>query len=122
MSAAFVFPGGQLFCQVTKELEAGEELLAFLSSTPDSSSSSSSSSSLGQLSPALSLVAQKQPVVKEESLYPAALHSDIQLLPQQAGMAAILATAIVNSEFCGECATILLRMVSIEGMWNMVHD
>lgn len=33
-----------------------------------------------------------------DSPYPAALHSDIQLLPQQAGMAAILATAVVNSE------------------------
>lgn len=36
--------------------------------------------------------------VKEEPAYPAALHSEIQLLPQQAGMAAILATAVVNSE------------------------
>lgn len=53
---------------------------------------------MAQLSPPLSLVAQTQPAVKEEPLYPAALHSDIQLLPQQAGMAAILATAVVNSE------------------------
>lgn len=36
--------------------------------------------------------------VKEEPVYPATLPSDIQLLPQQAGMAAILATAVVNSE------------------------
>lgn len=91
-----MFAGDQLFCKVTKELTAGEKLLASLSPPLDSSSSSS----LAQLSPALSLVTQKQPVVKEEPLYPAALHSDIQLLPQQAGMAAILATAIVNSEFC----------------------
>lgn len=90
-----MFAGDQLFCKVTKELTAGEKLLASLSPPLDSSSSS-----LAQLSPALSLVTQKQPVVKEEPLYPAALHSDIQLLPQQAGMAAILATAIVNSEFC----------------------
>lgn len=94
-----MFTGGQLFCKVTKELPAGEELLASLSSPADSSSCSSSTSSLGQLSPAHSLATQNQPAVKEESLYPAALHSDIQLLPQQAGMAAILATAIVNSEF-----------------------
>lgn len=93
-----MFAGDQLFCKVTKELTAGEKLLASLS--PPLDSSSSSSSSLSQLSPALSLVTHKQAVVKEEPLYPAALHSDIQLLPQQAGMAAILATAIVNSEFC----------------------
>ncbi|XP_067396323.1 zinc finger protein ZFPM1 isoform X2 [Emydura macquarii macquarii] len=37
--------------------------------------------------------------------YPATLHSDIQLLPQQAGMAAILATAIVNKDVfpCKDC-------------------
>lgn len=33
-----------------------------------------------------------------ESAPPVALPSDIQLLPQQAGMAAILATAVVNSK------------------------
>lgn len=36
-----------------------------------------------------------------DSPYTAPLHSDIQLLPQQAGMAAILATAVVNSESPG---------------------
>lgn len=91
-----VFSGGEeLFCKVTRELSAGERLLACLSPP-----AGSSSSPLAQLSPPLSLVTQKQPVVKEEPLYPAALHSDIQLLPQQAGMAAILATAVVNSECC----------------------
>ncbi|XP_043845099.1 zinc finger protein ZFPM1 isoform X2 [Dromiciops gliroides] len=37
--------------------------------------------------------------------YPAALHADIQLLPQQAGMAAILATAVVNKDIfpCKDC-------------------
>ncbi|XP_074142329.1 zinc finger protein ZFPM1 isoform X2 [Sminthopsis crassicaudata] len=37
--------------------------------------------------------------------YPATLHSDIQLLPQQAGMAAILATAVVNKDIfpCKDC-------------------
>ncbi|KAM6936854.1 zinc finger protein ZFPM1 [Xenentodon cancila] len=95
--------GEQLFCKVTREIAAGEKLLAFLSPPPPSSSSSSSL--VGQLSPPLSLVAQKQPVVKEEPLYPAALHSDIQLLPQQAGMAAILATAVVNKDIfpCKDC-------------------
>ncbi|XP_056880859.1 zinc finger protein ZFPM1-like, partial [Takifugu flavidus] len=45
------------------------------------------------------------PSVKEEPLYPAALHSNIQLLPQQAGMAAILATAVVNKDIfpCKDC-------------------
>lgn len=87
-----MFLGEELFCKVTRELAAGERLLASLSLCPGSFSP------LARLSPPLSLVTQKQPVVKEEPLYPAALHSDIQLLPQQAGMAAILATAVVNSE------------------------
>ncbi|NXG58891.1 FOG1 protein, partial [Hemiprocne comata] len=41
----------------------------------------------------------------EDPPYPAALHSDIQLLPQQAGMAAILATAVVNKDVfpCKDC-------------------
>uniref|UniRef100_A0A8C8RJS2 Zinc finger protein ZFPM1 n=1 Tax=Pelusios castaneus TaxID=367368 RepID=A0A8C8RJS2_9SAUR len=48
------------------------------------------------------------PVVKAEPgdpTYPATLHSDIQLLPQQAGMAAILATAVVNKDVfpCKDC-------------------
>ncbi|XP_070829198.1 zinc finger protein ZFPM1 [Chaetodon trifascialis] len=92
--------GEELFCKVTRELAAGEKLLASLSPP-----SGSSSSPLAQLSPPLSLVAQKQPVVQEEPLYPAALHSDIQLLPQQAGMAAILATAVVNKDIfpCKDC-------------------
>uniref|UniRef100_A0A8C3SBL6 Zinc finger protein ZFPM1 n=1 Tax=Chelydra serpentina TaxID=8475 RepID=A0A8C3SBL6_CHESE len=40
-----------------------------------------------------------------DSTYPAMLHSDIQLLPQQAGMAAILATAVVNKDVfpCKDC-------------------
>uniref|UniRef100_A0A3P8S735 Zinc finger protein, FOG family member 1 n=1 Tax=Amphiprion percula TaxID=161767 RepID=A0A3P8S735_AMPPE len=72
----------ELFCKVSRELAAGERLVA-----------------------SLSLVAQKQPSVKEEALYPAALRSDIQLLPQQAGMAAILATAVVNKDIfpCKDC-------------------
>ncbi|XP_029290029.1 zinc finger protein ZFPM1 isoform X2 [Cottoperca gobio] len=90
-----------LFCKVSRELAAGERLLASLSPPPGSCSSSPQA----QLSPPLSLVTQKQPVVKEESLYPPALLSDIQLLPQQAGMAAILATAIVNKDIfpCKDC-------------------
>ncbi|KAI3371753.1 hypothetical protein L3Q82_024307 [Scortum barcoo] len=92
--------GEELFCKVTRELAAGERLLAFLSPPLGSSSSP-----LVQISPPLSLVTQKQPVVKEEPLYPAALRSDIQLLPQQAGMAAILATAVVNKDIfpCKDC-------------------
>lgn len=77
------FTGGVLFCKLTQELSSGDALLATLScSTTDQSA-----------------VTQTQSVrVKEEPAYPAALHSEIQLLPQQAGMAAILATAVVNSE------------------------
>uniref|UniRef100_A0A8C6WYC6 Zinc finger protein, FOG family member 1 n=1 Tax=Neogobius melanostomus TaxID=47308 RepID=A0A8C6WYC6_9GOBI len=80
---------------------AGENLLASLSGSPISSLDPQE-----QLSPPLSLVTHKQqPVVKEEPLYPAALHSEIQLLPQQAGMAAILATAVINKDIfpCKDC-------------------
>ncbi|XP_035981711.1 zinc finger protein ZFPM1 [Fundulus heteroclitus] len=96
--------GEELFCKVTREIAAGEKLVASLSPPPPSSSSSSSSLVAG-LSPPLSLVSQQQPAVKEEPLYPAALRSDIQLLPQQAGMAAILATAVVNKDIfpCKDC-------------------
>uniref|UniRef100_A0AAQ4QRJ0 Zinc finger protein, FOG family member 1 n=1 Tax=Gasterosteus aculeatus aculeatus TaxID=481459 RepID=A0AAQ4QRJ0_GASAC len=93
--------GEQLFCKVSRELTAGEGLLASLSPPP----SSSSSSPLSRLSPPLSLVTQKQAVVKDETLYSPALRSEIQLLPQQAGMAAILATAVVNKDIfpCKDC-------------------
>ncbi|KAM4733911.1 zinc finger protein ZFPM1 isoform 2-T2 [Anableps anableps] len=87
--------GDELFCKVSREISAGERLVASLSPPPPSSSSSL----VAQLSPPL------QPAVKEEPLYPAALRSDIQLLPQQAGMAAILATAVVNKDIfpCKDC-------------------
>ncbi|XP_030282429.1 zinc finger protein ZFPM1 isoform X2 [Sparus aurata] len=92
--------GDELFCKVTRELAAGEGLLASLAPPQGSSSSP-----LAQHSPPLSLITQKQPVVKEEPLYPTVLRSDIQLLPQQAGMAAILATAVVNKDIfpCKDC-------------------
>ncbi|KAM9854191.1 zinc finger protein ZFPM1 [Aulostomus maculatus] len=91
--------GGELFCKVTRELVAGERLLAIPLLPP------ATSSPPAQHSPPLSLVTQKQPTLKEETLYPATLHSDIQLLPQQAGMAAILATAVVNKDIfpCKDC-------------------
>ncbi|KAK5868098.1 hypothetical protein PBY51_012539 [Eleginops maclovinus] len=90
-----------LFCKVTRELAAGERLLASLSPPMGPCSSPLQA----QLSPPLSLVTQKPPVGAEESLYPPALRSEIQLLPQQAGMAAILATAIVNKDIfpCKDC-------------------
>ncbi|XP_029992386.1 zinc finger protein ZFPM1 [Sphaeramia orbicularis] len=92
--------GDELFCKLIRDLEAGESLLASLSPP-----CGSSSPSLVQLSPPLSLVTQKPPVIKEEPLFPATLRSDIQLLPQQAGMAAILATAVVNKDIfpCKDC-------------------
>lgn len=93
-----VSPGGALFCQVSRELSPGEVLLASAMPPPGS-----------------------PPSVKEEPLYPAALHSDIQLLPQQAGMAAILATAVVNSEYsatvvarCDSCSALSGRQVGVQ--------
>ncbi|XP_053742076.1 zinc finger protein ZFPM1 isoform X1 [Synchiropus splendidus] len=77
--------GQRLFCKVTREVAAGERLLAAAVLPP------ASATPAGQN--------QDQPS------YPAALHSDIQLLPQQAGMAAILATAVVNKDIfpCKDC-------------------
>nr|XP_015820638.2 zinc finger protein ZFPM1 [Nothobranchius furzeri] len=96
--------GDELFCKVIREIPAGGKLLATLSPPPPLSSTSSSSH-LTQPSPPLSLFTQKPPAMKEEPPYPAALRSDIQLLPQQAGMAAILATAVVNKDIfpCKDC-------------------
>lgn len=121
-----MFPGGALFCKVSRELSAGQALLASLLPPPGSC-----------CSPPLSLA---QGSGQEEALYPAALHSDIQLLPQQAGMAAILATAVVNSEYRGTVAVpaaaagchccssthlcpLLLSIrghLSLQGLWDLV--
>nr|XP_057930576.1 zinc finger protein ZFPM1 [Doryrhamphus excisus] len=91
--------GEELFCKVTREISVGERLLATPLLPPKPSSP------VARGSPLLNLVTQKTSVVKEEPLYPAALHTDIQLLPQQAGMAAILATAVVNKDIfpCKDC-------------------
>lgn len=72
-----------MFCKLTRELSGGDALLASLSSSSGDHSAGTQTHGV---------------LVKEEPAYPAALHSEIQLLPQQAGMAAILATAVVNSE------------------------
>ena len=85
LSLSLFSPGEELYCKVTQDISTGDSLLATLSL-----------SSVKQLSSSQT----QDVVVKEEptGVYPASLHSEIQLLPQQAGMAAILATAVVNSE------------------------
>lgn len=82
--------GGVLFCKLTRELSGGDALLASLSSSNGDHSAGTQTHGVR---------------VKEEPAYPAALHSEIQLLPQQAGMAAILATAVVNKDIfpCKDC-------------------
>uniref|UniRef100_A0A672TE53 Zinc finger protein, FOG family member 1 n=1 Tax=Strigops habroptila TaxID=2489341 RepID=A0A672TE53_STRHB len=77
-----------LWCRMTRALREDEVLCAFVVAEP----------------PAI----PNHHAVKAEpgnSLYPAVLHSDIQLLPQQAGMAAILAMATVNKDVfpCKDC-------------------
>ncbi|MGH0118108.1 UNVERIFIED_CONTAM: hypothetical protein FKN15_043608 [Acipenser sinensis] len=67
--------GDELYCKTSQVIPEGESVTAILVSGQREGSSP----------------------LKTESTYPAALHPDIQLLPQQAGMAAILATAVVNS-------------------------
>nr|XP_033789705.1 zinc finger protein ZFPM2 isoform X4 [Geotrypetes seraphini] len=69
--------GGQLWCTTTKAIIEGEELLAFVVDL-DSRLQAASQMTLS------------------EGMYPARLLDSIQLLPQQAAMASILPTAIVN--------------------------
>ncbi|KAL0968209.1 hypothetical protein UPYG_G00263860 [Umbra pygmaea] len=84
--------GKELYCKVTKDISKGDCLVAMLSLSSPKTRSPSQSQGME---------------VKEEptGVYPAALHSEIQLLPQQAGMAAILATAVVNKDIfpCKDC-------------------
>ncbi|KAK2848028.1 hypothetical protein Q7C36_009710 [Tachysurus vachellii] len=77
-----------LYCKLTQEISSGDALVAILSSAAQQASTQT-----------------HKPPVKEEPEYPATLPSDIQLLPQQAGMAAILATAVVNKDIfpCKDC-------------------
>ncbi|XP_077349289.1 zinc finger protein ZFPM2 isoform X2 [Lithobates pipiens] len=70
--------GGQLWCTTTKSIAEGEELIAFVVDF-DSRLQAATQMTLA------------------EGMYPARLLDSIQLLPQQAAMASILPTAIVNS-------------------------
>ncbi|XP_068093927.1 zinc finger protein ZFPM2 isoform X2 [Hyperolius riggenbachi] len=70
--------GGQLWCTTTKSIAEGEELIAFVVDF-DSRLQAATQMTL------------------TEGMYPARLLDSIQLLPQQAAMASILPTAIVNS-------------------------
>ncbi|KAL0984919.1 hypothetical protein UPYG_G00150470 [Umbra pygmaea] len=78
--------GGQLWCTTTKNIMEGEELVAFAVDF-DSRLQAISHMSLS------------------EGMYPARLLDTIQLLPQQAAMASILPTAIVNKDIfpCKAC-------------------
>ncbi|XP_062860244.1 zinc finger protein ZFPM1 [Trichomycterus rosablanca] len=83
--------GDAVYCRLTRDLCSGDALVATLSST-----------NAEQTATTQTLNTQ----VKEEPAYPGAgLLSEIQLLPQQAGMAAILATAVVNKDIfpCKDC-------------------
>ncbi|XP_072426703.1 zinc finger protein ZFPM2a isoform X2 [Chiloscyllium punctatum] len=78
--------GGQLWCTMTKMLSEGEELVAFAV----------------EFDSRLQAVSQ---MAITEGMYPARLLDTIQLLPQQAAMASILPTAIVNKDIfpCKSC-------------------
>ncbi|KAM4865313.1 zinc finger protein ZFPM2 isoform 2-T4 [Thomomys bottae] len=78
--------GGQLWCTTTKAISEGEELIAFVVDF-DSRLQAASQMTL------------------TEGMYPARLLDSIQLLPQQAAMASILPTAIVNKDIfpCKSC-------------------
>ncbi|KAM4833561.1 LOW QUALITY PROTEIN: zinc finger protein ZFPM1 [Thomomys bottae] len=75
-----------LWCRVTKPVPAGGSLHVFLLAEPHGT-------------PGLPI---KEPAEPER---PAPVHTDIQLLPQQAGMASILATAVINKDIfpCKDC-------------------
>ncbi|XP_078254004.1 zinc finger protein ZFPM2a isoform X3 [Rhinoraja longicauda] len=78
--------GGQLWCTMTKMILEGEELIAFAV----------------EFDSRLQAVSQ---MAIREGMYPARLLDTIQLLPQQAAMASILPTAIVNKDIfpCKSC-------------------
>ncbi|XP_032891542.1 zinc finger protein ZFPM1 isoform X1 [Amblyraja radiata] len=89
----------QIWCKTTKPIMEGECLTAIVGAMEQSSQY-----------PVLNLSVKVERVEAAEcsepaATYPASLHSDIQLLPQQAGMAAILATAVVNKDIfpCKSC-------------------
>ncbi|XP_053324308.1 zinc finger protein ZFPM2 [Spea bombifrons] len=78
--------GGQLWCTTTKSIAEGEELIAFLVDFD-------------------SRLQAATPMSLTDGMYPARLLDSIQLLPQQAAMASILPTAIVNKDIfpCKSC-------------------
>ncbi|XP_069757945.1 zinc finger protein ZFPM1 isoform X3 [Narcine bancroftii] len=89
----------QIWCKTTKPITEGECLSAMLGPSEQTAQY-----------PVLNLSVKTEPVEAAEcseqvATYPASLHPDIQLLPQQAGMAAILATAVVNKDIfpCKSC-------------------
>ncbi|XP_072374169.1 zinc finger protein ZFPM1 isoform X2 [Scyliorhinus torazame] len=88
--------GNLIWCKTTKPITEGECLTTIFGQSNSD--------------PVLNLSVKMEPVEPAEcseqpTTYPASLHSDIQLLPQQAGMAAILATAVVNKDIfpCKSC-------------------
>ncbi|XP_078256990.1 LOW QUALITY PROTEIN: zinc finger protein ZFPM1-like [Rhinoraja longicauda] len=91
--------GDQIWCKTTKPITEGGCLTAIVGTMEQSTQY-----------PVLNLSVKMERVGAAEcsepaDMYPASLHSDIQLLPQQAGMAAILATAVVNKDIfpCKSC-------------------
>ncbi|XP_043937591.1 zinc finger protein ZFPM1 [Protopterus annectens] len=85
--------GGEIWCKMTKAVSAGEDIIATLVAEKPRETAA-----------AVNHMVKSEP---EDSVYSATLPSmsDIQLLPQQAGMAAILATAVVNKDIfpCKDC-------------------
>ncbi|XP_039186826.1 zinc finger protein ZFPM1 isoform X3 [Crotalus tigris] len=76
-----------IWCKTTKPLSEGDALKAFVMAEP------------------VGIPNHAEKTESGESAPPVALPSEIQLLPQQAGMAAILATAVVNKDVfpCKDC-------------------
>ncbi|XP_070808886.1 zinc finger protein ZFPM1 isoform X1 [Pituophis catenifer annectens] len=76
-----------IWCKTTKPLSEGDALKAFVMAEP------------------MGIPNHTGKIEGGESAAPVALPSEIQLLPQQAGMAAILATAVVNKDVfpCKDC-------------------
>uniref|UniRef100_A0A670ITL3 Zinc finger protein, FOG family member 1 n=1 Tax=Podarcis muralis TaxID=64176 RepID=A0A670ITL3_PODMU len=76
-----------IWCKTTKAISEGDALSAFVMAEP------------------MGIPNHTVKTEPEGPSYPAALAPEIQLLPQQAGMAAILATAVVNKDVfpCKDC-------------------
>ncbi|XP_075694450.1 zinc finger protein ZFPM1 isoform X2 [Rhinoderma darwinii] len=79
--------GDQIWCKTSKDIQQGDVIKAFLMAEPQA---------------ILNFKIKEEPCEPSQETF---IHTEFPLLPQQAGMAAILATAVVNKDVfpCKDC-------------------